>query len=59
MIMARTSIKPVIIPDTFDGNIGWDEWMSHFNSMVRVNDWNDQTKLLWLEVQLVGKAPKA
>ena len=59
VLMARTSTKPVIIPDTFDGDIGWDEWIGHFNSVARVNDWNDQTKLLWLEVRLVGKARKA
>ena len=59
MLMARTSTKPVIIPDIFDGDIGWDEWIGHFNSVVRVNDWDDQSKLLWLEVRLVGKARKA
>jgi len=58
VIVARTS-KPVITPDAFDGDIGWDEWISHFNSVARVNEWNDQTKLLWLEVRLVGKARKA
>jgi len=60
--MARTSTKPVITPDAFDGDIEWDEWdewISHFNRVARVNDWNDQTKLLWLEVQYVGKARKA
>ena len=56
--VARTS-RPVITPDAFDGDNGWDEWIGHFNSVSRVNEWNDQTKLLWLEVRLVGKARKA
>ena len=56
--VARTS-RPVITPDAFDGDSGWDEWISHFGSVSRVNKWNDQTKLLWLEVRLVGKARKA
>ena len=50
--------RPVITPDAFDGDTGWDEWISHFNSVSRVNEWNDQIKLLWLEVRLVGKARK-
>jgi len=57
VIATRTS-KPVITPDACDGDNRWDEWLSHFNSVARVNKWNDQTKLLWLEVQLVGKARK-
>jgi len=56
--VARTS-RPVITPDAFDGDNGWDEWIGHFNSVSRVNEWNDRTKLLWLEVRLVGKARKA
>ena len=56
--VARTS-RPVITPDAFNGDNGWDEWISHFNSVSRVNELNDQTKLLWLEVRLVGKAWKA
>ena len=50
VMMARTSTKFVITLDTFDRDIGWDEWISDFDSVVKVNDWNDQTKFLWLEV---------
>jgi len=51
--------RPLITSDAFDGENSWDEWMSHFDSVSRVNEWNDQAKLLWLEVRLVGKAQKA
>ena len=51
--------RPLITPDAYDGENTWDEWIGHFNSVSRVNDWNDQAKLLRLEVRLVGKARKA
>ena len=48
------------MPDTFDGEAShWDDWVSHFESVARVNTWDEQSKLLWLEVRLVGKARKA
>lgn len=48
------------MPDTFDGEAShWDDWVSHFESTARVNNWDEQSKLLWLEVRLIGKARKA
>ena len=45
------------MPDTFDGEASrWDGWVSHFESITHVNNWDEQSKLLWLEVQPVGKA---
>ena len=55
-----TRLRPLIMPDTFDGEAShWDDWVSHFESIARVNTWDEQSKLLWLEVRLVGKACKA
>lgn len=55
-----TRLRPLIMPDTFDGEAShWDDWVSHFESVARVNTWDEQSKLLWLEVRLVGKARKA
>ena len=55
-----TTPRPLIMPDTFDGEASyWDDWVSHFESIARVNTWDEQSKLLWLEVRLVGKARKA
>ena len=51
--------RPLITLDAYDGESTWDEWIGHFNSVSRVNDWNNQAKLLWLEVRLVGKTRKA
>jgi len=55
-----TPPRPLITPDTFDGEASnWDDWVSHFESISRVNSWDESSKLLWLEVRLVGKARKA
>ena len=51
--------RPLLTPDAFDGDNSWDKWISHFDSVTRVNEWKDEAKLLWLEVRLVGKARKA
>jgi len=46
--------------DTFDGDVcHWDNWISHFEIFTSVNTWEEPSKLLWLEVRLIGKACKA
>ena len=51
--------RPVITPDPFNGDRDWDEWIDHFEGVATVNDWSDETKLLWLRVRLIGKAQTA
>ena len=51
--------RPVIMPDPFNGDRDWDEWIDHFEGVATVNDWSDETKLLWLRVRLIGKAQTA
>ena len=56
----HTQPRPLIMPDAFDGEAShWDDWISHFESIARVNTWDEQSKLLWLEVRLIDKARKA
>ena len=52
-------VRPVITPDAFNGESSWDEWIGHFESVARVNEWDDATRLLWLEVRMTGKAQSA
>lgn len=52
-------VRPVITPDAFNGELSWDEWIGHFESVARVNGWDDDTRLLWLEVRMTGKAQSA
>ena len=45
-------VRPVITPDAFTGEptSNWDDWIGHFESVARVNGWDEPTRLLWLEV---------
>ena len=35
------------------------DWAEHFESVAAVNEWQDEEKLLWLRVRLVGRAVTA
>ena len=48
--------RPVVLPEVYDGQKSFDEWVSHFENVSAVNGWNDESKLLWLKVRLTGKA---
>ena len=54
-------VRPIITPDAFNGEASsnWDEWIGHFKSVARVNEWDEANRLLWLEVRMTGKAQSA
>ena len=54
-----TTAKPLVLPDSYDGSKSWDDWISHFENVADVNEWNDANKLKWVKVRLVGRAQKA
>jgi len=35
------------------------KWITHFNSIVQINGWDDPACFLWLQVRLTGKAQTA
>ena len=47
---------PLLIPDPFDGETNFDEWISHFENVAELNGWTDEEKLSWLKVRLISKA---
>lgn len=51
--------KPVVLPDSFTGEAGWDEWITHFENVADVNGWSAAQKLKWIKVRLTGQAQKA
>ena len=56
--VTNCKVRPVITPDAFAGEPAesWDDWLNHFESVAKVNGWDENTCLLWLEVRLTGKA---
>ena len=50
---------PSVLPETFEGEGNFDQWISHFESVAAVNGWSDAEKLLWLRVRLTGRAHMA
>jgi len=50
---------PVLLPDKFDGNQNFDDWVSHFECISKINGWNDDQKVLWLRVCMAVKAHMA
>jgi len=58
---ANQKVRPLITPDAFSGETteSWDDWLGHFESVARINGWDESTCLLWLEVRLTGKAHNA
>jgi len=59
MAVERATAKPIVLPDTFDGSKCWDDWISHFENVADVNEWDDGAKLKWMKVRLVGRAQKS
>ena len=49
-------IRPLVLPEKFDGTGNFEEWISHFESMSAINNWNEGEKNLWVRVRLMGKA---
>ena len=37
-----------LLPEKFDGNKNFEDWVSHLECVAAINYWNDAEKLLWL-----------
>ena len=51
--------KPLIVPETYQGGEGWDDWITRFENVATVNGWDAKAKLNWIKVCLAGRAQKA
>ena len=44
--------RPLILPETFDKNGDFNEWISQFVDTADLNRWSESDKLWWLKVRL-------
>lgn len=44
-----------VIPEPFNGESKWEEWMYYFESIADVNEWDGAKKLKWLKMRLTGR----
>ena len=51
--------KPIILPETFNGEASWDDWVTHFDNCAVVNGWDAENKFKFLKVRLTGRAQTA
>ena len=43
--------RPLVLPEKFDGIGNFEEWISHFESISAINNWNEEGKKLWIRVR--------
>ena len=48
--------RPVITPEPFLGEQPWEDLIDQLETIATINEWNDEQKLIWLKVQLTGRA---
>ena len=46
----------LVLPEIFDGDRSFADWICHFKNVSAVNGWSDNDRILWLRVRLTGKA---
>ena len=53
---AAVGMSPVEKPESYDGKLDWDEYISHFRDCADLGRWPDRTKLLFLAASLRRQA---
>lgn len=51
--------RPVALPEIFNGEGSWTDWLDHFESVADVNEWDAATKKKWIRARLTGRAATA
>ena len=46
--------KPIIMPDSYDGQTKWDSYLAHFVACSEINGWTDEEKASFLVARLKG-----
>ena len=45
--------RPLVLPETFDGEKDLDEWISHFEDVADLNGWSDNDNYAGLRLGLL------
>ena len=48
-----------MLPEEFNGEGSWHQWIFHFENVAAVNEWNEDSCLRWMKVRLTGRAQTA
>lgn len=51
--------RPLVLPEPFNGETDYCDWIDHFENVAAVNAWDENAKLQWLKVRLTGRAQTA
>ena len=51
--------RPVVMPDVYNGDDEWRDWLLQFECCGDLNGWDDATKCKFIFVRLKGTAGKA
>eukprot|EP00731_Ephydatia_muelleri_P023001 Em0015g584a len=45
--------RPLVMPEIFNGDSSWDQWIYHFENVAVVNDWDEDASLPKLRLKVV------
>ena len=52
----KPSERPVITPEVYSGEQSLEDWIDQFENIVAIKGWDEEQKLVWLKVRLMGRA---
>ena len=47
---APRPVRPLVLPELFNGETDYCDWIDHFKNVAALNAWDESTKLQWLKV---------
>ena len=56
---APRPVRPLVLPESFNGETDYCDWIDHFENVAALNAWDESAKLQWLKVRLTGRAQTA
>ena len=56
---APRPVRPLVLPESFNGETDYCDWIDHFENVAALNAWDESAKLQWLKVRLTGRTQTA